>query len=447
MQRKSSKFSKNMKKIMCGICTLVLGVGILCGPAYAATGVNVESHTQKEIQEYIAQSGAKTTDALTFSEKPHLTSPYSLGKLSDSTLNSALAMLNQIRYIAGLSYNVQLDDTLNTQAQAAAVVNYANGQLAHYPEQPSGMSDEMYQLAQTGAGSSNLAWASWQGSSINDTLLMSWMDDGDSFNINRLGHRRWLLSPALGKVGFGAASGSLGTYSAISVFDRSNTSANQYGVMWPAQNMPTEYFDQSFPWSISMGTRVDITAVNVKLVRKSDGKTWNFSNKSSDGKFYVNNDPYGQTGCIIFKPDKIEAYNAGDAFDVTITGLSSGTVSYSVNFFRLQPDTEKTTKPATTKINIKVSTFKAKNVKGKKVKLTWKKAKNASGYQIMYAMNKKFTKSKKTVNIKKAKTTSKLIKNLKKKKTYYFKIRAYKNVSGKKNYGTWSKVKSVKIKK
>lgn len=95
----------------------------------------------------------------------------------------------------------------------------------------------------------------------------------------------------------------------------------------------------------------------------------------------------------------------------------------------------------------KVSGFKVKNTKGKKAKLTWKKLNNVSGYQIMYATNKKFSKGKKTVNIKKAKTTSKLIKNLKKKKTYYFKIRAYKNVSGKKNYGTWSKVQSVKIKK
>ena len=31
-------------------------------------------------------------------------------------------------------------------------------------------------------------------------------------------------------------------------------------------------------------------------------------------------------------------------------------------------------------------------------------------------------------------------------KTYYMKIRAYKNIGGKKCYGKWSKVKKVKVK-
>ena len=38
------------------------------------------------------------------------------------------------------------------------------------------------------------------------------------------------------------------------------------------------------------------------------------------------------------------------------------------------------------------------------------------------------------------------IKKLKKKK-YYVQVRAYRTVNGKKIYGDWSKVKSVKVKK
>ena len=41
----------------------------------------------------------------------------------------------------------------------------------------------------------------------------------------------------------------------------------------------------------------------------------------------------------------------------------------------------------------------------------------------------------------------KKITKLKKKKKYYFKIRAYRITSGKKVIGAWSKIKSVKIKK
>lgn len=39
-----------------------------------------------------------------------------------------------------------------------------------------------------------------------------------------------------------------------------------------------------------------------------------------------------------------------------------------------------------------------------------------------------------------------LLKKLKKKK-YYVQVRAYRTVNGKKIYGDWSKVKSVKVKK
>lgn len=84
-----------------------------------------------------------------------------------------------------------------------------------------------------------------------------------------------------------------------------------------------------------------------------------------------------------------------------------------------------------------------KNNKKKTVTVSWKKVKGASGYQVQYAVNTVF--SKKT-----AKTTKKTkisIKKLKKKKTYCFRVRAYKTNNGAKKYGKWSKVKRIKIKK
>lgn len=76
----------------------------------------------------------------------------------------------------------------------------------------------------------------------------------------------------------------------------------------------------------------------------------------------------------------------------------------------------------------------------------WKKNTVGSGYQIEYATNKKFT-GKKTVKISKNKTTSTTVKKLKKKSTYYVRIRTYKTVSKKTYYSSWSSVKSVKITK
>lgn len=96
--------------------------------------------------------------------------------------------------------------------------------------------------------------------------------------------------------------------------------------------------------------------------------------------------------------------------------------------------TAKVSKPAKAKLS------KVKNIKKRSVKLTWKKVAGATKYQIQYALNKKFTKKVKT------KTTTKVtlkITKLKKKKKYYFRVRAINSV-GK---GKWSNVKNVKVKK
>ncbi len=87
-----------------------------------------------------------------------------------------------------------------------------------------------------------------------------------------------------------------------------------------------------------------------------------------------------------------------------------------------------------------------KNTGRRKMKLTWKKVPAASGYQIRYAANKKFSKAKK-ITVKKKSTTKRVISRLKKGKKYYVQIRSFKTVSGKKKYSKWSAKKSVKIKR
>jgi len=77
--------------------------------------------------------------------------------------------------------------------------------------------------------------------------------------------------------------------------------------------------------------------------------------------------------------------------------------------------------------------------------IKWNKVTRASGYEI-YMSNSKKGKYSKIKTIKKGKTTSYTHVGLKGKKTYYFKVRAYKTVSGKKVYSSYSKPKSVKVK-
>ena len=330
-------------------------------------GINVAYHTQDEIRTYIANNGATINDALKFSENPATTKPYSLGKLSDKTLHSALAMLNQVRYIAGISDQVQLDNSYNQLAQAASLANYLNDTLSHEPEKPAGMSDDMYNMALKGASSSNISYASWSGQSLNDVLISGFMCDSDKYNISRVGHRRWVLNPSMKSTGFGAVSGKNGTYSALYSFDRNNSTAGEYGVAWPAQNMPVEYFGADYAWSVSMGYKVDASKIKVTLTRKNDGKKWEFSQGKSDGVFYVDNDYYGQIGCIIFRPSSVKKYNADDGFQVDITGLEQGDVSYTVHFFQALDHKSSATKPSSDPAETKQN--KAKTPKlGSKIK-------------------------------------------------------------------------------
>ncbi|MCD8125045.1 MAG: Ig-like domain-containing protein, partial [Lachnospiraceae bacterium] len=119
----------------------------------------------------------------------------------------------------------------------------------------------------------------------------------------------------------------------------------------------------------------------------------------------------------------------------TITVTAAATASYS-----------KATKKITLKVVPKKQTVSVKSTKTKQIKVTWTKDSKASGYEIVYATNKSFTKNITKVIIKTNKTTSKPIKNLKKGKKYYVKVRAYTLINGKRAYGSYSSIKSITCK-
>ena len=100
-----------------------------------------------------------------------------------------------------------------------------------------------------------------------------------------------------------------------------------------------------------------------------------------------------------------------------------------------------------TKVKVaKASLTSAKNSKSKQILLKYKKVSGVKGYQVQVATDKKFKKNKKTVTIKKQKTTKTTVKKLKAKKKYYVRVRTFKTVNGKKVYSSWSSVKRVKTK-
>ncbi len=161
-------------------------------------------------------------------------------------------------------------------------------------------------------------------------------------------------------------------------------------------------------------------AIGSKVALKPQGKA---AYKSSNTKVAT----VSKKGVVAFK-----------AFGkATITVKAEGNANYNA---------------ATKKIAIVVTpkAISIKSLKSSKAKMaavTWKKDAKVTGYKIQYATKSNF-KGAKTVTAKKNRTVSATLKKLKGGSKYYVRIRSYKKVNKKTTvYSTWSKAKTVKVKK
>ena len=127
----------------------------------------------------------------------------------------------------------------------------------------------------------------------------------------------------------------------------------------------------------------------------------------------------------------------------TFEGWYAGTTAYD---FAAPVTADLTITAKWAKVSVsKAKLSSAKNSKKKTLVVKAKKTSGAAGYEYIIATDKKFKK-----NVKKSTTTKTSVrfKKLKKGKTYYVKVRAYKKDSANsKVYGSYSAVKKVKIKK
>lgn len=91
-------------------------------------------------------------------------------------------------------------------------------------------------------------------------------------------------------------------------------------------------------------------------------------------------------------------------------------------------------------VNSKFTTYRTSIKKLTRSKIGFGKIVEATGYEIQYSTNKKFASKKKKTT---TKTTCKFSK-LSKKKTYYFRVRGYREAGSGKIYTKWSTVKKIK---
>ena len=100
----------------------------------------------------------------------------------------------------------------------------------------------------------------------------------------------------------------------------------------------------------------------------------------------------------------------------------------------------------TFKINPAKQQIQKLTAKSKAFFVDWAQKGSATGYEIQYATNSKFTGAKK-VTITNNKTDKITVSKLSGNKKYYVRVRSYTTVGGTKYYGSWSAVKNVTTKK
>jgi hypothetical protein len=181
--------------------------------------------------------------------------------------------------------------------------------------------------------------------------------------------------------------------------------------------------DKSIPSVKSSGAKSNLVVKKTSYTKTMGAKSFNLNASADAALSYTSSNKKVAT---VSKNGKVTIKGCGI---VTITVKASG----------------KGYKTATKKVTIKVLPKKAvlKSVtrkKSGKLKVTWSRQKEADGYVVEYSTDKNFKKNTKKVVIKKNKTTSTTIKNLKKNKTYYVRVKAYTKINKKKVCGKASKV-------
>ena len=361
---------KTTKKLLALLLLLILIV-----PAKAATGTyrasdgeaplpqapafTNEIRTQAQPQpikhptksEIVAKRQSITSSQTIFATDPSVVAPYATGSLTEEFMATGLTYLNYIRFVAGLP-EVTLDDTLNLDAQHGAVLLAAIDELTHYPHQPADMDDAFYNRGYSATTSSNISyrWGYDPLENIKNSIQGCMNDNSSLNNLSTVGHRRWLLNPPLGKVGFGYAQSATGaSYIVTKVFDFSGVGCTYDFISWPvAGNHPTELFHPANPWSVTLNNSVFQTAsansVKITVTRESDGTQWTFDGTTGQPNtaiapyLVVNNQGYGQSNCIIFHPGTSNVDTYEGVYRVKISGIfyrdgSAAELNYTVDFF------------------------------------------------------------------------------------------------------------------
>lgn len=182
----------------------------------------------------------------------------------------------------------------------------------------------------------------------------------------------------------------------------------------------TSYDKQKVTWNKITG------ATEYRVYRSTDGKNYKHIKtikSSSSKRTYSYNRTNLKTGKTYY-------------YKVRAIRKSGGTTYYGEYSTAVKAETALS----------KASITSVKNSSSKTAVVKWNEVSGANGYKVYRSTSKNGT-YKVVKTVKSGKTISYSNKKLKKGTTYYYKVKAYRTVDGKRVYGASSTVKSVKIKK
>jgi uncharacterized protein YkwD len=233
------------------------------------------------------------------------------GTMATAAIDDTLRRVNMFRDMAGLPA-VSHDASRHSEMMECANMMNVNNALSHTPP----TTWTCYSAGgASAAGRSNIAL----GYRTPGAAIDGYMGDTGTMS---LGHRRWILSPRLGRVELGFA----GRGQCLGVFDSSGSSSRPW-TSYPNQGFaPIGMLQDPFggsviTWSFQANAISLSGGSTVEVVRVSDGAPLTVSVYQTGGG--------GPPPSIAFTPMGWTPA-AGQTYRVTITGTSAGDITYEV---------------------------------------------------------------------------------------------------------------------
>lgn len=195
------------------------------------------------------------------------------GEINSEAYKKVMQRINYFRRMAGVPDVIELNDSLNEVAQAAALIMYANNYLTHEPTKNLKCYSD---IGYDGASTSNLS------SLIKgeySQIIADEMEDGGANNKD-CGHRAWILKASTKMMGFGAT---IGSYALCVINRTTNHKPIPDFYSWPPNGyVPYQVVYNKWSFYIPEG-EIDFSKTKIEMT--VDGKPIRCSILSRNGNF------------------------------------------------------------------------------------------------------------------------------------------------------------------